>query len=333
MRTIAVWVATVLPVLGLLPAPADARVPGEIRQRLTVITENPQNTYQLDIVAGKALLERVDGFFSQHVNFKSEARRSGPGRKRLEFRVPGYHARPVLLAKDTVKPTKEFHRLRGHSDSGFVWYGKEPTRRSYSWEYDEPARGKLDDAVVIELGRDFLADNDFIHMSSIDEMEEPVLVTRKKRPIKSDGELGAERLIFHRAIFKRQVNGIPVFNSKQIIDIHPDLKQLIAYKHRNWLPLQEQTGTVRQYKPLDRLIQDIRKMVGPGFDWDDVGMVTPGYMQTDKELLPVVKVQVTHRGGDASRIEEIFFVPLVPTEQTVPDTDEGRRPIEAPDRD
>lgn len=299
--TLASIVTLLLPSLSY----ADVTISREIRDDIARILENPVPVYKLDLSANNTNFKQMDKWFSRYIDFGKAERRKEKRSDEEFYRIALTENNPIA-AKESgsgVRPRGEYE----------IWYVKEPRSRIFVKEIRVPSKKRLPDAEVIDLGERFITGYNLCRITDLDRMHDPVVVSRRRMPLKDNARESDKETFYHSVEFRREFAGLEVVNSKQSVDIHPDTKEVLAYRNITWTPVEEDSGELKSYISLERLIDDIES----AFDDKDilftVVKVEAGMFQTDVRMFPVLLVHAkeTPEPRNYSPEEPALILPLV----------------------
>jgi hypothetical protein len=188
------------------------------------------------------------------------------------------------------------------------------------------ARNKDD---VAKIASEFLRKRGFVVETARDRIDGPEVVDRKTRSWAQNGAMENETTVLQRVIFGRRVDGLGVFNSRQIVDLHPSSPQILAFKSLAWAPLSEdEARTVRVREP-EEILDALRTLFPSSSARSNVTKVESGWVQKPSILLPVVAVSLERRSeaDDEPPVRTIVLIPL-DADEPIP---ERQRPSRLPE--
>lgn len=262
-------------------AHADVIIDSTIVRQITNILEKPSNVFQLDLKENKIIFDRMDKQFEKYINFKKS--KSIKRDERIMFKLEQKKNIPISPPGITVKgiePIKPF----------YVFYVKEPQKRTFMKKIDIPSKRTLPDTSVISVGESFITKNKFCKITTNDILIAPLVISRKRHELKPDIREEDKLTIIQRVEFKRKFFGLEVINSKQIVDVHPDSREIISYKNIMWTPVNETSGESKSYISQREVIAKIDSAFTRSTDEYKVTKVKAGMYQTDKIIFPVLVV-------------------------------------------
>lgn len=162
----------------------------------------------------------------------------------------------------------------------------------------------LSERDAIDAAKQFLVSNKFVQETQDDQIAE-VYVQERRSNEEQAGERDRDVLHQQDVVFQRKYQGRPVINSKIVVGLHPDSKDITMFKHYNWTPVQASVVNnkvvpkVKQQlqKPaasavVRRLQEKIKKNSGT-FLRADVKKAMPAWFQTKDAMIPVMAFDVT----------------------------------------
>lgn len=217
-----------------------------------------------------------------------------------------YHVYKLdFLANERVFSTIDKFFKEKIEKSHKVWYERTPLEISFTKDFRKPTQKLLTDNEVSKIARDFITLNKFILSSSKDKIAGLQVYARKLNRYNEKAELEEEYLILQRAIFNRIFNDLNVINSKQIVDVHPETKEILAYKSIYWTPIAEDSGRDHTYQTKEEIIKHIDDVLKISQDMNTIQNIEAAYLQTEKLLVPVLVVKSeTSRSASRGRPSE-----------------------------
>lgn len=273
-----------IPLLALTShAHAKIVIKPDIQKQIQAIVAKPQKVYPLDFMENERIFKRIDQWADTIINISQlEPKRAKKDQK--TYWIETSDNTPIAVQQGGGKPIEIKKPFR-------IKYIQTPQKRSLRKAVHIPSEKKLEDQMVADIGKQFIISNGFIRSTPMDVINGHFVVNRLCKPLTATSKQNRKTLtILQRVIFKRGFNGIEVLNSKQIVDIHPDSGEILAYKAFNWTPTVESKGAAASYKSTDDIIGEIKDAFEEKMDWYQVTKIKPGMFQTDKIMLPVLSV-------------------------------------------
>lgn len=287
-------------------AHAKVTIDPEIRSQLADILAKPVKVFQLDLKENERNFIRTDKWFEQHFNFNKASRDQSAEGDSVSFKLQ-------LSKNIPVPPTREKVTGVTATEPFNVWYTKEPQRRSFMKELRVPSKRSLPDKEVIEIAEGFIKLNKFCKITDNDKPADPLVISRKVQELRPDAKDIDKFIILQRAEFKRKFYGLEVINSKQIVDIHPDSREILSYKNIRWTPADETSGKSMPYVSQQELIARIDSTFARSEVEYKVAEVKAALFQTDKIIFPVLVVYTEPhiKQSEATPIERVLVISLV----------------------
>ena len=279
--------------------------PNRIKNQIQAILKAPKQVYRMDLTKNKAANERIDAYFSRFLNFQKAQTVTRKKGAVETYRLPLAESSPIRW-DGKQKPPERVKR------KGSVWYTKQPQKRSFLKEMDSPTQKKLDDEKAIAIARAFITENKFATTTGTDKLMSAGVLIRKKQEIRPDGKIGKRLILSQKVTFVRQIDGLPVLNSKQIVDFHPDSQEIIGYKKIRWAETFSK-GDHLPYRSKDEIVAEIRALLSrPGANYT-IQQVIAAMYQTSDRIIPILAVMTTKRLKDEQiqPIQEVFLISLV----------------------
>jgi hypothetical protein len=303
---------------------ADVLTKQEIENQVTEVISNPIKVYKLDMNENNRCFERIDTWFSQYINFKEAQIKQNRQADHIEYEQYLSKNIPIPAAREKIAGVAARELFT-------VTYIKEPQRRSFVKAIDVPTKQNLPDKDVIEAGTNFIITNDFCKITDMDTLSEPLVVSRKRHELKSDIQESDKWTIIQRVIFTRKLSGINVLNSKQIVDIHPDSREILAYKNFMWTPVDESSGKHMAYFSPEQILAQIDTAFAEFKDAYEVENIKLYLYQTDKFIFPVLAVYTSQESEVSETLpqEMVILINLVKDLGWPEDTRAIKYPVEA----
>lgn len=307
-----------------LPSNSQAKInlDKETQSKITGIMQQPIQVYDLDYTEGRRILKRIDDWSNKQLAI------SGAKRKEYtEGEQSGSHLKlesniPISVAIEKVvgvKPNRPFD----------VFYFKKNFDRRFIKDLIVPTTRKLSQEEVERLGKDFIEHNGFHHNTKFDKIGKSKIISHMRRRINKKGGLGEKLVISQIAIFKRIFNGLEVFNSKQIVGIHPNSREILSYKSLNWIPVDERSGKKMVYDSPEKIFKQIESFFSTSPYTEKVSDVHLGMYLVNKMIVPAIRLKVKPQlnSGEREPIRKTLIVGLVKGLNVGKET---KRPIRQP---
>ncbi|OUC13016.1 MAG: hypothetical protein B0A82_19175 [Alkalinema sp. CACIAM 70d] len=187
-----------------------------------------------------------------------------------------------------------------------ILYREGPNYYKFQKLKEEGPQQLLANTAAIQLARNFLSSNRILQETQSDRIGEVVV---RQRRINEDGESassqGRDYLVQQDVVFQRLYQGKPVINSKVVVGLQPNSRDIVLLNHMNWAPvkatlrpmvtpsigtapsLSVTLPTVSVASLQQRLEAKVRKVSG-NFTKAEVNEVFPAWFQTANGLVPIV---------------------------------------------
>jgi hypothetical protein len=274
-------------VLFALAASANAaagtvEVPPEIQQAIEDLLDREVSIYDLDEQANRQVFDRIKSWAGNQMDLSTKFRTVDAQGEWVSFKQPQNTNRPIALGageSDGVE-TASFN----------VFFVEETQRRTFRKEIWVPTGESLSDAEVVGMTRRFVSDRDFVVQNALDRLGDCRVLGVGMRRMGPEGPVGDPMTVFQRATCSRLVEDWEVWNSRQIVDIHPLSRELIAYKSLEWTPVK--TDSARTVEPVspEHVMSEIQKAYA---DEPDalIEEVSRAWHQTSEHLVPVLAIR------------------------------------------
>lgn len=247
------------------------------------ILAKPVKVFQLDLEENKGYFNLLDKWSEKYINLRKATRRESKQSNYVSFRLQVQENLPVSAPGETVKGID--------AKSPFnVFYIKEPQGRSFIKELLVPSRRSLADKDVIEIGMSFIKKNKLSKITDKDKLGTPLVISQKLRELGPNIKQGDTLTISQSVEFKREFLGFEVINSKQIVGIHPESREIISYNNIMWTPVDETSGRSMPYISQEEVLEKIDSVFAESKAKYKVTGVKPGMFQTNKVIFPVLAV-------------------------------------------
>ncbi len=202
---------------------------------------------------------------------------------------------------------------RGLSPTGSfrIKYVKKPEGRSFVKSIRMPTVHRLKEEEVAAIGRAFVEKQGFVAQTSVDKIGGHMVASRLTDGIQANDVKTKTLTVLQRAIFKRSLDGLEVFNSRQIVDVHPDSREILAYKGLEWAPAGGADRKAVSALPADKLLTEIKERFRNTSSLYHVTGIEVGMYQSRVEIFPVLAVDVERAGErKESPILRTHYLPL-----------------------
>ena len=227
-----VVVLLILPIFWIGPVRAEIIVSPEMFVLIETATNSSYGVYPVDKKKHDELLKLVDKWAQFQIPLDDVKKIKDKSSDR------------VTWVKDEVKNNPIFpedKEAEGLSPQGSfrIKYVKKTAGRSFLKSIRMPSFHRRTDEDIFEIGRRFIETHGFVAQTTGDRMGRQVVVNRLIDIVGTDDPNTKTLTVLQRAIFERTLDGLEVFNSRQIVDVHPESGEILAYKGLEWMPAKE----------------------------------------------------------------------------------------------
>jgi hypothetical protein len=287
-------------------ARAEVSIDPAIMDQISEILHKPLKTYHSDLVANKSYLERIDRWADHFIQIDKAKQRKSRTQDRVSYSLEMFKNFPILSSGDTVKglvSNKSFN----------LFYIKEPRKRKFLKALEMPSSRVLSNQEVIDAGMEFIRRNQFYRETEYEKMVSPLVISQKIRTEGLNRESDDIRTISQSVEFKREIFGYEVVNSKQVVDIHPETKEILAYRNILWTPVAVGSGTLTPYITYDEIVAQLDAMFNGSKKGLEICKVKAALFQGDDMLFPVLIIHSRHRleGSEGNPEDHVFILSLV----------------------
>lgn len=264
---------------------AEILMDKKVQSKISKILQQPVQVYRVDSDAGMRILKKIDDWANNRIDL-SRAKENKFKNKNYEgFLVKMEKNAPISASGEKiqgVQPKRTFD----------VFYIQGSHKRRFVKDLTVPTRKKLSKETVERIGRDFIKHRQFCRQTEFDRIGRAEVVSRIRQQIKEAGVLGEKLILSQDVVLKRDFRGLEVFNSKQTVGIHPESKEILAYKTFNWTPANEQSGKKMTYEKLDVILKRIMNTFEKSTYTFEVTDVSSGMYQEDGMIFPVIRIKI-----------------------------------------
>ena len=278
---------------------------GTKNQIVEKLSDAPSKVFQLDLKENAVCFNQIDRWFNKRIKFDNVY---------LQNKRDGRRVTRLRLSED-IRILTDGSILKGPAitDTSYAWYVREPRRRIFFKESQTPVQQYLPDDMAIQVARDFIVGNAFCKITGNDSFHSAHVMTRKRLSLIPGTKVEDAVIIFYRVEFKREFFGMEVFNSKQVVYLHPDTREILSYKNIMWTPVDEETGRDMSRVTAEDVFTQIQEAFAGSEGEHTIAKVTVGMYQTDTILFPVLRVHLSRNlpKSDAIPIQEVLMIHLV----------------------
>jgi len=292
------------------------------QQQLGQALGRPVSVYSADARAGEVILGRVDLWAGKQMDLRKAKTSSSKNAARTSFLAEEKENRPVWPERSQKKGVvaRELFLVR---------YVKEPGMRSFVKDLHVPTLAKLARTDVVAIAERLIEANGFCRTTSTDRRGEAQVVSRVRLlHAGSGGKADSTFTLFQRVILKRQLSGLEVVNSKQVVDVHPSTREILAYKNIDWTPVVEASAQARPYKTRERVLAEIDSAFAGSSRLESIVRIELCYYQADSLILPVLAVHPQRDTGETG-IEGVLYIGLTNVDIGQPGAKNPRQPTSA----
>lgn len=303
-KTIVISIVAALLAMEASYAHATVVIESEIEKQIQTATATPRKLYPLDFEENSKTIGEIDRWADTVMSLSHLTPKSAKTDRKI-YRVETSKNNPIMVRKLGEKGIQ--------SDQPFsIKYVQMPRKRSLSKNIRVPTLNKLEDRLVADIGQQFITANHFVRFTAVDAIKDYIVVNRLCRAFDTSEQDLKTFTILQRVIFKRQFDDMEVLNSKQIVDIHPDSGEILAYKSINWTPVDEVNGAVAPTKSADEVIHEIKEALEEKSDRYQVTKIKSGMFQTDKNLIPVLAIYTSRESlsDESIPIQQTLLISL-----------------------
>lgn len=164
-------------------------------------------------------------------------------------------------------------------------------KRVITKDISSPSTINISHVKAIEMSKSFIDDMKFIKTTDKDKIHSEYVVLRKIQYINNDGKK-IEKTLSNNVHIQRNLFGLQVINSKQIVSWHPKTEELLSYKILNWLPVKMSTPKKVSCRKYPEVIESINAQVTTRKVPERVRRTKLGYYISGDKVFPVVQLEL-----------------------------------------
>ncbi|MBN1274623.1 MAG: hypothetical protein JXB26_20370 [Candidatus Aminicenantes bacterium] len=145
---------------------------------------------------------------------------------------------------------------------------------------------------VEERGRTFIERNGFCLQTEIDKIMRTRFLLLQRQKIMEQGVQPRAKTLSQEVIFVREIDGLEVFNSKQVVSVHPDSEEILAYRSLNWTPIDNDSAKIPAYFDFKEVIEKIKKAYEKSPYTFEIKKIQLGLYQAKNIIFPALKICV-----------------------------------------
>jgi hypothetical protein len=303
----------------LVYSPAQAQVDKSMISEIQIILNKPSLVYNLNSSLNDTVFIRIDKFFNNNFELGFTQRDL---EKSLKKKRDTHHT----LNKD-VKIKDSGIEVLPVPNPVYVDYNAKPHERSFTKKFRKPTNVTISDEDARGIATKFIIKNNFVLINGSDKLGKSTVISRKLISYDSTFKKKNQYTILTRVIFKREFQGKEVINSKQIVDIYPGTKEIISYKTRDWIPVDEKNGKKIAYKSIDQIASEIEQGIDPKVNM--IEKMTDAFFQTEDKLIPVLLISIKSLESKKSGNEMNKLIIFLPSKLDMPKKSKVRLPHNA----
>ncbi len=287
MRKIIGLLSVVLLLIIVSVANAEIIIDRQVQAELRVILEKTQPVYHVDDEKGMMIFAVIDKWVGERMNLETAEKHISKDKQSIAYSVR------KITGDQPVTKLQEKSAFNS-------FYLQSPYKRRYIKDVTEPVKIRLANNVVEKIGREFIREHGFCQETALDIMAKAEVIARIRQKVFEKETLGEKLVMVQNAIFNRKIDGLQVFNSRQIVGVHPKSKEILSYKTLNWTPLKEDSAKKMEYESLEVILDRIKKAYEKSSDTFDVSKISAGMYQQSGLIFPVVRIKANPRKEEGS---------------------------------
>jgi hypothetical protein len=299
----------ILVLLSIVPIPmarAEIVISPEMVAQIEALTNRPFHLYPVDQAKCEAVFAKVDDWAKSQIPLNSGTRVREKRSSRLTWVKETSQNTPIFAAGskgDGLVPPGPFR----------IKYVKKPQGRAFVKALRVLHSKGLDKKRVAQLARRFVKRHGFLLQTQVDKLGNHLVVNRVCRTEERRGKKSSKQIVSQRAILKRSLDGLEVFNSRQVVDLHPQSGEILAYKQLHWAPADHAHRQALPPLSRDEVLAAIQQSLRPTNKPYQAIAVRTGMYQTAESLVPVLAVRVERAADQPEQppLQRVLLVPLV----------------------
>ena len=274
---------TILTVICTAKLFPEVVIPESIKNEIVGIIKTPQPSYRLDNDKKEELFSIIDAWFKKYIHEE-------------KYEESKDNDEIIYIYKTTTNiPMFISYGVSGEglkTGDFYIFYEKSPRNRIFRKDPDLPeleTRFLMDKNTLIRLSSEFLKKRGFIKETTIDKVGRIQVLDymMDKKSLEAGGKIDTF-ISYHSVIIHREVNGTPVLNSRQIINIYPGNREIIGYKNIEWIPLEETSEEYLSYLSYQEIRDIIEKYYSNSGEKTTLQAVRKYYYLYNDRLIPVI---------------------------------------------
>lgn len=264
---------------------ADLVLSDKDQKEIKEILNKPVNSYQLDIKKKADIFKKIDAWIGQQGDWSGKGVKQIKRDEYLLRRLVTRKNSPILPGADMpdgIVPKVPFGMIALQSDAKRIFYK----------ELTIPTSKKMANDKVEERGRTFIERNGFCLQTEIDKIMRTRFLLLQRQKIMEQGVQPRAKTLSQEVIFVREIDGLEVFNSKQVVSVHPDSEEILAYRSLNWTPIDNDSAKIPAYFDFKEVIEKIKKAYEKSPYTFEIKKIQLGLYQAKNIIFPALKICV-----------------------------------------
>lgn len=281
-------------------ATADFTIPDEVVQKIDAILAMPAKVYKIDDEAEQKMLRNIDDFFNQYIDSRNAEAIIDSNGSYETLRQELITNKPISIYSGITQALKP-------DEPVIIWYTKEPKKRRFFKRLEIGSTTKLTDDEIKRLSRYFIQREKLCKETSFDRFKVADVTTHVRRERDAGNVAGKRHYLRQRAIIVRELFGLEVINSRQIIELHPESKELLAYKSIQWSPILLSSGMDYPLLTRNEVLQEIKAAYDFPASDQIIETVYPVYFLTEQKAVPCIAVFPKIRNDQTEPLQVMVF--------------------------
>jgi len=294
-----------LPSLWMTSAQAQLQVSPEMYERISSAASASYAYYPADTARHDELLRHIDAWADARIGLNNAREFKGGSPQRSTWVIERAVNTPLFPAGEPGRGLSPEQPFR-------IKYVKKAAGRSFVKSIRMPVSRRMDEEQVIKTGRHFIEAAGFVVTSEADRIGEPMVIARLLDVLQPGSTKPKTLVVLQRAIFSRSLDGLEVFNSRQIVDVHPETGEILAWKGLDWAPAQESGRKAVKALPAEQLLDAIKNAYRDTASTYHVTAVNEGMYQSAEMIFPVLAVTVERQADKSGQRapKRTLYIPL-----------------------
>lgn len=291
-------------ILNPLMASAEVIIGEKVKSEISSIVAKPANVYALDSGKNEIIFRSIDEWIASRENWSEKKTVSSKEGKVLFHRIEVRKNNPVGASDKMPEGIKPTSPLFG------IIHQQEPDKRGFYKELSVPTSVKLSKERLEQIGRGFIEKNGFCLQTEADKISKGQFIALQRERIDEAGSLTDKTCVYQGVIFAREIDGLEVFNSRQVVCIHPGSEEILSYRTIRWTPVLPGSRKTEYFKT-DEIIESIKKHYKTS-PLCEVKEVKQGLYLKDGSVFPAVRITVNNLTEEkrTDRMDKVIILPL-----------------------